>query len=247
MTLKRFLGAGVFLFLVSGCGGADSTSGTTASTGLDLTIAASTAPFAHDDGASGQTARQVSAGVRSFTLFADNGAAWTLVDASPNTISVGYDDGASTTLGHLEPTDIVSGHYVKARIVQDWSKFDIDVALHDAATTTPGTLHAFQVTSDGALIDGTSRNAGYYEQDFEGGGQKHHYSGDDAIIPSDSTTAGAEAIVENGLCLLPGRRADRRDRGIASHRRQHGSGVSLGRHCRRRQSAGHLRHRAATL
>jgi hypothetical protein len=198
MTLGKCLVSLAIACAIGGCGGSDSASANAGSQNFSLVLAASTAPFAFDDGASGQTARHVTAGVRSLTLIADDGTEWKVFDAAPGNASVGYDDGDSTPLAELPESEIVPGHYVRARLVQDWSRFDIDVALHDGLTTTPGTLQALSVTSDGALVDGTSRNAGYYEQDFDGGGVQKHFSGDDGIVPADSTTAGAEAVVENG-------------------------------------------------
>jgi hypothetical protein len=195
MTLKRCLFCGWVLFIATACGGAEQSAASTQSAGFSLVIGASAAPFTFRDGASGQTATHVTSGVRSLTLFTAEGATWTVFNAGSNDATVGYDGGDST---ELAGTPVVPGHYVRARLVQDWSKFDIQVALHANGTTTAGALHALQVTSDGTFIEGSEHNAGYYEQTFTGGGMTRHFSGDDAPVPEYSETAGARAVVENG-------------------------------------------------
>jgi hypothetical protein len=198
MTPRNSLLACAVLLAAAGCGSTDSTDPGGSASGLSVTVAASTAPFQFSDGAAGQTATHVTAGIRSLTLLTSDGTEWTVFDAGSKDTTVGYNDGDSTPLAHLDSADIVPGHYVKARLVQDWSRFDIQVALHVGSTATPGTLHALMVTSDGTTLDGTQHDAGYYEQDFEGGGQTQRFDGD-ARVPDYSTTDGAEAVVENGL------------------------------------------------
>jgi hypothetical protein len=199
--MKRIsiLCAGALLGCVIGCGSADSSSSGSQSSGLTVSIAGSTAPFDHQDGASGQTAQNVTAGVRSLTLLTADGTAFTLMDQAPNAVTVGYDDGDETPVAHLDPAAIVPGHYVQARLVQDWSRFDVSATLHQSGATTNGTLHALQVTSDGAMVNGVEQQAGHYEQAFDGGGKTQDFAGDDAIVPEHSSTPGAQAVVENAL------------------------------------------------
>jgi len=186
---------------LGGCGSSGEGSGSTAPTGLQVVIRSSTASFTHTDGLSGQTARSVSAGVRRLELLDESaGTSFVLLDGAGDTdVVVGYDDGASTTLTTVAPAAIVAGHYTKARMIQDWSRFEIDATLHDASGATAGALHALHVTSDGTVVDGETRSAGHYEHDFVATNRDEHYSGDDALLPAHTTTAGAEALVENGL------------------------------------------------
>ncbi len=195
----KLLFASAILLTAAGCGGTGSTTSGGSVSGLSVVVSASTDPVTFNDGASGQTATHVTAGIRSLTLLTADGTEWTVFDAGSKDAVVGYDNGDSTVVTRLDRSDIVPGHYVKARLVQDWSRFDIQATLHDGSGATPGTLHALEVTSDGTLLDGTQRDAGYYQQDFTGGGLPQHFGGDDAIVPDYSTTAGAEARVENGL------------------------------------------------
>lgn len=182
-----------------GCGSSGEGGGRAPATDLGVVISATTTEYPHADGRFGQTAVSVRAGVRSLTLIDEtSGARWPVFEAAPGGHEVAYDDGGRTTLVRIAPEAVVAGHYTRARMVQDWSRFSIDATLHEGSTPTPGTLHALQVTSEGAVVDGVSRPQGWFEQEFSGKGVEKSYSGDDAVVPEESHTAEAEAIVEDG-------------------------------------------------
>lgn len=186
-----------FALAVTACSGSSSTT-SSGPPGLDVALVTSTAAQSFNDGNAGQTAKNVTAGVRSLTLEPDGGGqGWTLFDSASAPVKVGYNDGDRTELVLIAPADVKPGHYTRVRMVQDWSRFDVDATLHDANGATPGVLHATLVTSDGSTLDGQAHDAGYYSQDFAGG-SGGHWDGTDAVIPDHSATAGAEAIVENG-------------------------------------------------
>ncbi len=187
----------LFLGLLSAaCGGADSAEGATSSE-LRVVLSANHQAFPHQDGLAGQTAQKVTAGVRSLRLIDDAGNAWTLFDQSPASVGVTYDAGSSTSLCTIAPADVKAGHYVEARMVQDWSRFDVDATLHEAAAPSAGTLSVFQITTDGASVEGKSYPAGHYEHHFQAPNVDRSYSGE-LPVPDQSKTAGAEAVVEQG-------------------------------------------------
>ncbi len=190
-----------FFFILAGCGSTGSDTGGTGPAGLSVVVQATTASFTHQDDLAGQTARHVTAGIRSLTLIDEaGGGEFAVLDrdgASP--VVVSYEDGASTVLTVVDPGAIVPGHYTRARMVQDWSKFEVDATLHEDVGATPGTLRALHVTSNGTSVDGQARDSGYYEHEFLASGRDENYTGDDAVVPEQSQTAGAEAIVENGV------------------------------------------------
>lgn len=200
-TNMRTLSLLVLTLALGGCSSSSGSTGSTAPTGLRVVMQGSTASFAHSDGLSGQTARSVTAGVRRLELIDESGGtSFVLLDGDGSTdVTVAYDDGASTVLTTVAPAAIVPGHYTKARLIQDWSRFEIDATLHETAGATAGALRALHVTSDGTVVDGQTLAAGHYEQQFVAPNRDEHYSGDDALLPDHSTTAGAEAVVENGL------------------------------------------------
>jgi hypothetical protein len=197
----RFIGCWLLGALAIGCGSSSSTGGTgQTQPGLTVIVRGSTETFAHDDGLPGQTARGVSAGVRSLTLLDEaTSQSFVLLGADPGTSAVvSYDNGESTVLAVVPPESIVAGHYTKARLVQDWSEFDVDATHHADGTQTSGSLHVVQVTSDGAMLNGVTHAAGHYEHDFIAPNRNEHWTGEDALVPEHSSTAGAEAVVENG-------------------------------------------------
>lgn len=197
-STSLLLGLGI---LTIGCGSTGSSEGTGQSQpGLTVVIHGSTETFAHDDGLPGQTARGVTAGVRSLTLLdAATNQSFPVLAADPaSAVVVSYDNGSNSVLGVVEPSKVVPGHYTRARMVQDWSKFDVDATLHEDVGPTTGTLHVLTVTSNGASLGGQVHDAGYYEHDFIAPNRNEHFTGDDALVPEHSNTAGAEAIVENG-------------------------------------------------
>jgi len=161
-------------------------------------IRASTATYPHNDGLAGQTARVVSAGVRSLELIDDAGDSWILLDESPNNVAVDYNDGDATEVARFPASEARPGHYVKGRMVQDWSRFEVDATLHGVGSATPGVLRVLQVTSEAAMVDGSPMDAGQYEHEFEGSGVLEHYDGV-LPLPTHSETAEAEADIENGL------------------------------------------------
>ncbi len=183
---------------IVGCGSSDGSDGASA-TELTVMFGASGDGHAHSDALSGQTPRSVRAGVRSLTLIDESsGEGWVLFDHGPGGQEVAWDAGANTVIAVIPPAAVKAGHYTRARMVQDWSRFTIDATLHEGADAMAGTLTGLQVTSEGAVVEGSARPQGYYEQTFSGPGVEREFSGDDAPLADQSQTAGAEAIIENG-------------------------------------------------
>ena len=182
--------------MVSGCGGSDGEA-TSPATELRVSMVGAYDAYPHQDGLTGQTAREVSAGVRSLELIDDAGGVWTVLEASPANVSVSYTDSQPTTLAIIGPSLVRPGHYVKARLVQDWSRFEVDATLHQASTATPGRLRVLMATSDGAQVDGQTLKQGHYRHVFVGAGADRSWEGA-SPVPQHSTTAEAEAFDESG-------------------------------------------------
>ena len=190
-------GLGIAL-LVSGCGSSDgATPGTSQSTELAVTLVATYDAYPHTDGFSGQTAKGVTAGIRSLKLTDANGGAWVLLDAAPGNVSVSYTSSSPTVLATIAPANVRAGHYTKARLVQDWSRFDVSATRHETGLDASGTLHVLQATSEGAMVDGKTLEQGQYEHSFASSGVTRSYDGT-SPIPDHSTTAEAEAFDESG-------------------------------------------------
>ncbi len=181
----------------AGAGGGAGGAGGEALAEVRVVLVATTSTYPHDDHLSGQTAQEVTAGVRRLELMDDEGGSWLLMDESPGNTAVRYDDAARTELARFSADQVRPGRYVKGRLIQDWSRFQIDATLHEAAESTPGTLHVFQVTSDGASYDGKTYDAGTYEHEFVASGEATTYQGT-LEMAATASTAEAEAFVEGG-------------------------------------------------
>jgi len=120
------------------------------------------------------------------------------MDVAPKSVVVGYDDGNETELARIDPADVRTGHYVTGRLVQDWSKFEVRATLHELTGATDGVLKVLQVTSEGAMVDGTAMPLGQFAHVFEAPGRLESYEGT-SEVPDYSATAEAEAYLEDGL------------------------------------------------
>lgn len=196
MSSLRLAGVLVTAWVAVACGGSAGADGP-GSTTFSLTLGGSAATFAHDDPFAGQTATEVSAGVRRVTFIDAEGGEWTPFDAGTGNVEVSYGSAARTTLVGLPASQVRAGSYVEARLVQDWSRFDVLADLHEAGSVHAGTLHALQVTSDQAAVGGELLELGSYRHEFHAPGIDRKYAGT-APVASHSTTAQAEANLENG-------------------------------------------------
>jgi len=167
---------------------------------LTVRIVATTAAFPHDDGLTGQTALHASGGVRSLQLLhdEDDAAPVSIFDHGAAVIEAGYDDGDDTIVARVEIPADLRGTYTRARLVQGYSRYQVEALLHDGLTTEPGVVDSVLVMSDDTRLDGTVRNAGHFDFRFEGDATTFAYDGVGWPVPPYSTTAGATAIVEDG-------------------------------------------------
>ncbi|MEZ4375550.1 MAG: hypothetical protein R3B07_32365 [Polyangiaceae bacterium] len=183
-----------------GAGGTGGSGGSVSQTELEIVISATDEAFPHQDQLASQTATQIRAGVRTLQLEDDQGGRLTLFD-SQTPVQVSYDAGASSILSSLKPDQVSAGHFVRARLVQDWSRFDIQAVLHQDNQALSGTLNILQVTSDGVTLDGESYDSGDFVHQFSGAGGNQQFTGL-LPIPDESHTAEASAFIEDGSWVV---------------------------------------------
>lgn len=176
-------------------GGAGGTGGNVSQTELEIVISATDEAFPHRDQLASQSARSIRSGVRTLELEDAGGQRFTLFD-SQTPVEVSYDAGASVVLTSLSPNQVPAGHYVRVRLVQDWSRFEIAAVLHADNQAVAGTLRILQVTSDGVSLDGESYDSGDFVHLFVGAGNPE-FTGV-SPIPDESHTAEASAYLEDG-------------------------------------------------
>jgi hypothetical protein len=167
---------------------------------VEIRMRSSTAPFPHTDELSGQTPTAHSSGLRSLTLFRSKSdpSPFVVFDLGENPVEVDYADGADTLAYTARASDLPEATFTVARVVHTHVRYRVAATMHAMGLVVPGFFDNVQVMSDGTLLDGQLRDAGYFEYTFEGGGQSFPASGDDAPVPEYTSSGGFEVVRENG-------------------------------------------------
>ena len=159
-----------------------------------------TAPFAHNDGLSGQTPISHLSGVRSLELrrTLDDPSPVTVFDFGQKTVEISYANGADTLIYTADIKYLPKATYTIARVVHTYVRYQIASTMHEGGMNLPGTFDNVQVLSDGTLLDGTVRNHGYFEFLFKTGGQSFPSTGTNAPLPEWTGVGGFPVIFEKG-------------------------------------------------
>jgi hypothetical protein len=121
-----------------------------------------------------------------------------LFDHGANPVEAGFNDGDDTVVATVPASVLVDGHYALARMVQTHSRFQVDARAHATGPALDGTVDDLVVMSDGTVVDGVQRDAGFFRFVFRAGTVEETRTGTDWPVPPWSTTAGAWATVEGG-------------------------------------------------
>ncbi len=181
-------------------GGGGSGGSTSSGANIEIHMRSSTAPFAHMDGLAGQTPSLHKSGVRSLTLFRQMGDPEPLevFDFGQDSVEVDYADGADTLIYTAKAGDLPEATFTVARVVHTYVKYKVSASMHYMGFTIPGEFDNMQVMSDGTLVDGQLRDAGYYEYEFTGASQTFPVSGTNAPVPEYDAGGGFSVVFENG-------------------------------------------------
>lgn len=161
-------------------------------------LRSSAAPFPHADGLSGQTPLAHASGMRSFQLFADPSDPTPVVvfDLGTGFVEVDYADGADTVVATVPASSLTAGTFTLGRVVHSHVRYRVAATMHAQGMSLPGEFDNLQVMSDGTLLDGALRDAGYYEYAFVAGAQSFPASGTDAPVPEYLGSGGFSVVVE---------------------------------------------------
>ncbi|MBI4951057.1 MAG: hypothetical protein HY908_03425 [Myxococcales bacterium] len=184
-----------------GAGGADGgAGGGTSGPVVRIHVTAHTEPVAHADGLSGQTPLTHRSGLRSYRLYTDaaDPTPWVVFDHGVGFVEAGYEDGGDTVVATVPAAALHAGVYTRARVVHSHVRYGVAATMHANGLVLPGTFDNVQVMSDQTLLDGTLRDAGYYEYVFHTAGQSFPQSGDTAPVPAYLGSGGFEVKIENG-------------------------------------------------
>lgn len=185
---------------------ADGTStDTSTSTGFASSVAirlrSTTMPVAHDDGLSGQTPLAHASGLRSLRLYRDaaDPSPYVPFDLGQNAVEASYDDGADTLVATVDGDTIPRTTFTRARVVHSHVRYRIAATAHMGMISAPGTFDNMQVMSDGSMVDGMLRDAGYFEYEFTtASGLAFPLTGNDAPSPEWTGGGGFDVAFENG-------------------------------------------------
>lgn len=155
-------------------------------------VRATTAPFAHTDGFSGQTATATKQGIRALRLLrsATDPSPVVIFDHGKGFVEAGYDDGDDTLVGSASAASLPSGRFTVAQIVVTHSRFHVTTTMHAAGANVPGDFDCVQTLSDDTTLDGVTHPAGWYRYVFETGGTKYPQEGSGAILPTSPENGG---------------------------------------------------------
>jgi hypothetical protein len=155
-------------------------------------MTATTAPFPHSDGLSGQTPVTHTSGLRSYRLFRDKAdkQGVTVFDLGKGFVEVSYDDGADTLVAEVPVTSIPEGVYTRAQVVHTHVRYRIKATAHNGGFAVPGEFDNVQVMSDGTTLDGVERQSGYYRYVFQATGASFPLEGQGAPIPTQPDSGG---------------------------------------------------------
>jgi hypothetical protein len=138
---------------------------------LTIHLRATTKPFAHADGWSGQTPRTQKMGVRALTLgkSANDPNPWTVFDLAAGFVEAPLDDGADTIVAKIPTSTLRAGNYFWAKTYVSHVRYEVDAVVHALGASVPGTFRNVQVLSDGTTLEGVKHDAGWYSFAFATG------------------------------------------------------------------------------
>lgn len=159
---------------------------------VTIHVKTTTAPFAHQDGFSGQTSRKTKQGVRSFRLLRSAGDPKPVVvfDHGNGFVEAGYDDGDDTVIGIAPVSKLLPGTYTIAQMVVTHSRFRVSSTMHWGGGAYPGEFDCVQALSDRTTLEGAVRSRGWYRYVFTSNGQSVPQEGANAPLPTQPETGG---------------------------------------------------------
>jgi len=172
----------------------DGTSTPPDASGPKVTIAmrGSTAPFAHADAWSGQTPEKQVVAIRSLWLLRSptDPKPLKVFDHGPNAVETDLVTGATTQVASVVAKTLPAGVFTIAKAGVAYVRYSVGARMH-SIVSVDGQYDNVQSLSDGAVIDGVSRDKGWFRYSFSSGGTTYGtLEGGDAPVPAVSTNGG---------------------------------------------------------
>lgn len=133
-----------------------------------ITLAGTTAPFAHRDGASGQTPTRQSVAITGLELLRDrdDAAPARVFDRGVDAVEVDLLAGSPTEIARVARGALSPGRYRFARVRVSHVRYRIKARLHAEGRAVDGDYETVHALSEGALVDGSARAKGWASTTF---------------------------------------------------------------------------------
>ena len=155
---------------------------------ITLRVRGSTAPFAHDDGASGETPLAQAIAIRSLTLFRTAGdpSPVQVYDLGAAAVECGLGDGADTFVTKVPLASLPAGTFTVARVGVSHVRYKVAATMHTSGISVAGAYDNVQALSEGAIVDGQARAKGWYRFAFTANGTEYGAITGAGILPTSS-------------------------------------------------------------
>lgn len=179
----------------------DASTSTGFASSVEIRLRATTDPVTHDDGLSGQTPLAHAGGLRSLRLYRDatDPDPYVAFDVGADAIEASYDAGADTLVATVDGDAIPRTTFTVARVVHNHVRYRVAATAHMGNLSAVGEFDNMQVMSNGSMVDGMLRDAGYFEYEFKtASGLSFPLTGTNAPTPTWIAGGGFSVKFENG-------------------------------------------------
>ncbi|MEO8875095.1 MAG: hypothetical protein ABI461_05865 [Polyangiaceae bacterium] len=158
-----------------------------------IVLHADQTPVAVDPTTSGETPSDQRIGFSGLRLFRNAADASPLVVADlPAPVDVGYNDGDDTVIATVPAKSLQAGHFTVAHVPIAYVRFTVAGTFHTTEIAAPGNFSDVISMADGAMIDGTAHDQGFWETAFSstGGTTYGMQTGEHAVTAQPGATSG---------------------------------------------------------
>jgi hypothetical protein len=175
---------------------ADGGSSSTTPTGTGnyvIVLHADQTPVAVDPSTSGETPTDQRIGFLGLQLMQNTSDPNPLVVANLSApVDVGYNDGDDTVIATVPAKTLRAGHFTVAQVPIAYVRFTVGGTFHTTELAVPGDFSDVIAMANGASIDGTSRDQGFWETAFSSSGGTTYgmQTGEHAVIAQPGASSG---------------------------------------------------------
>jgi hypothetical protein len=170
-----------FLLVAAACGGSSSSIGdpepsmssggsASASAGpqITLSVRGTVAPVAHADGFAGETPIRQIVAVNSLWLYrsADDPSPLKVADLGAKAVESDLVAGTLTDVATVATRSLPAGTFTLAKVGAAYVRYSVAARMHNSGVVVDGRYDNVQALSDSAVIDGQTRNKGWYRFAF---------------------------------------------------------------------------------